>query len=66
MHPVIVVMAAQLTSKGQPPDVSVVTRKSIAQWLSRRPVIMTPERVEGIFEYARRDSTWQGTQPERR
>jgi len=66
VHPVIVVMAAQLTSKGQPPDVSVVGRKTIAQWLSRRPAVMTPQRVEEIFEYARRDTTWQKTQPERR
>ena len=64
VHPVIVVMAAQLTSKGQPPDVSVVARKTIPQWLSRRPVVMNPERVEETFEYARRDTTWRGTKTE--
>ena len=65
VHPVIVVMAAELTSKGQPTDVSVVGRKSIAQWMARRPAVMTPQRVEDIFEYARRDTTWQKTQLER-
>jgi Nuclease-related domain len=66
VHPVIVVMAAQLTIKAQPPDVSIVARKSVAQWLSRRPAVMTPQRVEEIFEYARRDTTWRGTQTEGR
>lgn len=58
VQPVIVIMGAQLTINSQPLEVSVIGRKSIAEWLSSRPVVMTPERVETIFEWARRDSTW--------
>jgi hypothetical protein len=59
VEPVIVVMAATLTVKVQPTDVHVVGRKQIAAWLSRRPLVLTPEGVEKIYEQARRDSTWQ-------
>lgn len=55
---VIVVMAADLKIKSQPTDVYVVGRKSIAQWLLKRPSVLTPDRVEEIFEKARRDTTW--------
>ena len=55
---VIVVMAADLRTKSEPTDVYVVGRKSIAQWLTRRPAVLTPERVGEIFEQARRDTTW--------
>jgi hypothetical protein len=58
VHPAIVVMGAQLTVNSQPLEVSVIARRSITEWLSSRPVVMTPERVERIFEWARRDSTW--------
>jgi hypothetical protein len=58
VHPVIVVLAASFTVKAQPPDVTVVARKRIAKWLSSRPPVLNADQVEGIYEYARRDSTW--------
>ena len=58
VHPVLVIMAADFKIKSEPTDVNVVGRKSIARWLATRPVVLTPERVEEIFEFARRDTTW--------
>jgi hypothetical protein len=55
---VIVVMAADFKIKSEPTDVHVVGRKSIARWLTKRPTVLMPERVEEIFEQARRDTTW--------
>ena len=51
-------MAADFQIKSDPADVDVVGRKSIARWLTKRPGVLTPERVEEIFEQARRDPTW--------
>ena len=51
-------MAADFKIKSEPTDVSVVGRKSIARWLTKRPEVLTPERVEEIFQQARRDTTW--------
>jgi hypothetical protein len=58
VQPVIVIMAADFKMKSEPTDVSVVGRKSIARWLSKRPAQLSPARVEEIFEQARRDRTW--------
>jgi hypothetical protein len=58
VHPLIVVLAASFTVKRQPPDVTVVARKRIAKWLLSRPPVLSAQRVEAIFEYARRDTTW--------
>jgi nuclease-like protein len=58
-QPVIVVTADQLVYDSMPPDVHVVGRKSIARWLSKRPVLLTAERVEEIYDLARREVTWQ-------
>lgn len=58
VEPVIVVMAAELTIKAEPLDVRVVGRRRIAQWLLSRPTVLTPERVEVIYEQARREFTW--------
>jgi hypothetical protein len=55
---VIVVIAAQFTVKSEPPDVRIVGRKSVAKWLASLPTVLAPERVEAIYRYARRDSTW--------
>lgn len=49
---------AQLTINSQPLEVSIICRKSIVEWLLRRPAVLTPEQVEIIFEWACRDSTW--------
>jgi hypothetical protein len=58
VEPIIVVMAAKLTVKSQPTDVHVVGRKRIRKWLTQRGSTLTPERVEQIYEHARRDLTW--------
>jgi hypothetical protein len=51
-------MAAELTIKAQPPDVTVVGRKRITKWLSDRPPLLVADQVEAIYEIARRDTTW--------
>ncbi len=58
VQPVIVILASALKFSSEPTDVSVVGRKSIARWLRTRPPVLTSERVEMIFEQARRDTTW--------
>jgi hypothetical protein len=63
VEPVIVVLAAELTIKGQPDGVHVVARRKIAKWLARRPVRLTVDEVARIYEQARRSTVWQ---PERR
>jgi Nuclease-related domain len=61
VEPVIVVMAARLTVKSHPADVHVVGRKRIRKWLTHQRPLLTPERVEQIYGYARRDLTWRPT-----
>jgi hypothetical protein len=56
--PIIVVMASSMKVRAQPEGVEVVGRKRIVTWLSRRPVALTPEVVDRIFEVARRNTTW--------
>jgi len=58
VHSLIVVMAASLTIKAQPPDVTVVARKRIAKWLLSRPPVLSADQVEHVNEYARRSTTW--------
>ncbi len=50
-------MAAELTVKAQPPDVCIVGRKALVKWLSALPPFLTSDRVEEVYEYARRDTT---------
>jgi hypothetical protein len=61
VEPVIVVMAARLTVKSHPADVHVVGRKRVRKWLTQQRPTLTPERVEQIYRYARRDLTWRQT-----
>ena len=61
VEPIIVVLAARLTVKSQPADVHVVGRKRIRKWLTHQRPTLTPERVEQIYGYARRDLTWRPT-----
>ncbi len=64
VQPVVVIMVADFKIKSEPTDVNVVARKAIAKWLTKRPGVLTPERVEEIFDMARRDSTWRsGPEP---
>ncbi len=67
VEPMIVVLSAKLTVKGQPQDVSVGGPRTIYRWLTSRPPVLSPEAVEMIYEHARRDVTWRpsptGTPP---
>ncbi|HEY3942631.1 MAG TPA: nuclease-related domain-containing protein [Acidimicrobiales bacterium] len=58
VEPVIVVIAAQLAVKAQPPDVHVVGRKRIVKWLSGRAPVLTPGDVETVYGRARLATTW--------
>jgi hypothetical protein len=58
VHPVVVIMADELVVKGSPKQVDVVGRRRIAEWLDRRPSLLSPERIEAIYAVARRRSTW--------
>jgi hypothetical protein len=59
--PLIVVLCDALTINKQPADVQVVGRRDIALWLRKRPVVLTTEEVNAIWEHARRSTTWQPT-----
>lgn len=61
VEPVIVVMAAELAIKAQPPDVHVVARKRIGKWLEQRPATLSMTAAEAIYEMARRNTTWRRT-----
>jgi hypothetical protein len=58
VEPIIVVLAADLVIKSQPPDVHVVARRRIANWLLRRPPVLHPQVVEELYRHARREPTW--------
>lgn len=50
-----------LTVKEQPvgEDVVVVTRREVTKWLTHRAQTLTTDHVNGIYEQARRSTTWQ-------
>jgi hypothetical protein len=52
----------KFTVKSQPPggDVHVLTRRKVADWLSHRGTVLSPEQVAAVFEVARRSTTWAG------
>jgi Nuclease-related domain len=52
----------KFTVKSQPPggDVHVLTRRKVADWLSHRGTVLSPEQVTAVFEIARRSTTWAG------
>ena len=58
VHPIIVVIAAKLTVKAQPPDVSVVGRRGLVRWLVQQRPILTSQTVQKIYGHARMDTTW--------
>jgi hypothetical protein len=60
VSPIIVpVGASELTMKSAPADVHVVNRMRLRHWLSHRPSILDAELIRGIFDIARRSTTWQ-------
>jgi Nuclease-related domain len=52
----------KFTLKSQPPggDVHVLTRRKVADWLSHRGTVLSSEQVDGVFDIARRSTTWTG------
>lgn len=50
----------KFTLKEQPPggEVHVLTRRKVADWLSKRGPVFSPEQVDAVFEVARRSTTW--------
>ena len=50
----------KFTVKSQPPggDVYVLTRRKVADWLSQRGTVLTPDQTDAVFEIARRSTTW--------
>jgi hypothetical protein len=46
------------TVKEQPAEVRVTTRKHLARWLRRRPVVLDAARIEEVYAAARRSDTW--------
>jgi hypothetical protein len=55
---VVPVGADDITIKTAPDDVHVVNRRRLARWLRARPAVLTDERIEMIFDSARRSTTW--------
>lgn len=55
---IITVNADDVVIKQQPEGVSVVPRMQAARWLRRHGDIHTPEALAGIYEAARRSTTW--------
>jgi hypothetical protein len=58
VRPVVVIVADQLTIKGEPEDVKVVGRKRVSQWLQALPRALGAEEIEAIYTWARRIETW--------
>jgi hypothetical protein len=50
---------SKLTRKGTPPDVHVITRRTLRTFLMQQPLRLTASQVEHIFSVARDSATWQ-------
>ena len=59
VNPVIVVIADQLKVHTQPPDVTVVARRKIVQWLVAQEHCLDPSEVQRLAECVEWRSTWQ-------
>lgn len=55
---IVPVGADTITIKEPPADVHVVNRMALADWLRRRPSILDEAAIAGVFEAARRSTTW--------
>jgi hypothetical protein len=59
VHGVVVPVGADsLKIKDGPPDVSIVNRMALRDWLRRRVTSLSDEQTAAIFEVARRSTTW--------
>ncbi len=48
----------EINVKQMPDDVMVLDRMDVPRWFKKRPPVLTPEQVEGIYAVARRSDTW--------
>ena len=55
---IVPVGAESITIKEPPADVLVVNRMALTDWLRRRPSILDEATIAGVFEAARRSTTW--------
>ena len=58
VEPLLVVIARTLTVKEAPENVAVLPDSSVAAWLSQRPVCLTQDAADAIYDKARRSTTW--------
>jgi hypothetical protein len=58
---IVFVDLAEFTVKKQPPDVHVINRRALVDWLLSLPTVLDPRAVEVIWANARWDTTWQPT-----
>lgn len=57
---VIVLVGVQdMTAKAASEGAEIVYRRRLVSWLRRRPEVLDQEQVDGIYEVARRSTTWQ-------
>ncbi|MDN4473460.1 hypothetical protein [Demequina zhanjiangensis] len=48
----------EVTYRQMPEDVMVLDRMDLPRWFKKRPAVLSPDEVEGIYEIARRSTTW--------
>lgn len=58
VQPMIVVIADEITIKGQPEDVIVASPRKAVRRLTEQPARLDPPQVAAIYEMARRSTTW--------
>lgn len=56
---IVPVGAADIRVKKLPADVKVVNRMRLVRWLESLPLVLPPERIDALFNAARRSTTWQ-------
>ena len=56
---IVPVGAADIRVKELPADVKVVNRTRLVGWLESMPPALPPERIDALFNAARRATTWQ-------
>ena len=58
VHAVIVIVGADITVKARCPDVRVLYREQLSRWLKSQPHVLAADRIDAVFDVARRDVTW--------
>ncbi len=55
---IVTVNAQDVVIKAQPEGVHVTWRKNLTKWMLRLGPVLTDERIESVYEAARRSTTW--------